>query len=320
MSAKPPIGLQISTIVPLAPLIQESFDLNRLDVFVTSLGVDITHYRAIPSPIGLNDRGSWRRNDGVDTISSNGMIYRCAGVFTATITTNERSEKRGTSGVIDPSEARLVMPRFYNANGGTDNGDRIYLAPGDRIYIADPNADVLVANAQKMDYQEGIDNVPMFPIVKLQDAIVDSRNIQYNPNVDYVITSDGNIQWCAGGKNPGIDPDTGKGRIYSIVYLYRAYYYVVSLPHEIRITNVTVGNIRTPMRMAQHAVIMREYIFHNQNKGDKTNQNVPPVPQRVDAAPRESISPNSKQNQVLVDMLGIATAGNNDIKNSEDES
>jgi len=318
MSARPPVGLQISTIVPVAPLIQESFDLNRLDVFVTSLGVDVMHYRSMPSPIGKNDRGSWRRNDGVDTITSNGMIYRFAGCFTATITTNERDEKRGPSGVIDPSEARMVMPRFYNANGVVDNGNRIYLAPGDRIYIADPNADVNVSNSQLMDYEEGIDNVPMFPIVQLQDAIVDSRNIQYNPNVDYEITADGNIRWLPGGQNPGIDPLTKKGRVYSIVYLYRAFYYVVGIPHEIRITNVTVGNVRSPARMPYHAVIMREYIFHNQNRGGKVNQNVPQVPQRVDAAPRESIDPN--QFQVPVDMTGIESVGNHDIKNGEDES
>jgi hypothetical protein len=244
------------------------------------------------------------------------MIYRCAGIFTATITNNEREQKRGVSGVIDPSEARLVMPRFYNLNGGTDNGERIYLAPGDRLYIADPNADVLVANSQKMDYEENLDNVPLFPICKLQDAIVDSRNIQYTQNLDYTITDQGSIRWLPGGKNPGIDPDTGKGRIYSIVYLYRAYYYVVALPHEVRITNVTVGNVRTPMRMAMHAVIMREYLFHNQNKGNKTNQNVPPVPQRVDSAPIESIAPNKYQ--VSVDMLGIATAGSNDIDKDKD--
>lgn len=318
MSIRPPIGFQISTITPLAPLIQESFDLNRLDVFVTSLGIDVMHYRAIPSPIGQNDRGSWRRNDGVDTITSNGMIYRYAGTFTATLTTNTREEKRGPSGVIDPSEARLVMPRFYNASGAVDNGDRIYLAPGDRIYIADPNADVNVANSQKMDYEEGIDNVPMFPIVQLQDAIVDSLNIQYTQDVDYSITADGNIRWLPGGKNPGIDPLTGKGRIYSIVYLYRAFYYVVALPHEIRITAVTAGNVRSPARMPMHAVIMREYIFRNQNKGDKENQNKPPIPSRVDAAPRESINPNSKQNQVSVDMLGIENAQTNDITRKDD--
>ena len=169
-----------------------------------------------------------------------------------------------------------------------------------------------------MDYEEGIDNVPMFPIVKLQDAIVDSLNTQYTQDVDYTITTDGNIRWLSGGKNPGIDPLTGKGRIYSIVYLYRAFYYVVALPHELRITAVTVGNVRSPARMPMHAVIMREYIFHNQNKGNKINQNVPPVPQRVDAAPRESIEPD--QNRVSVDMLGIEHSETHDRNNGEDES
>lgn len=317
MSAKPPVGVQISTITPAAPITQQSFDLPRLDIFVASLGIDFTHYRAMPSPIGKNDRGDLRRSDGVDTITSNGMIYRCAGIFTATITNNDRVQKRSPSGVLDPSEARLVMQRFYNINGGTDNGERIYLAPGDRLYIADPQADVFVSNAQQMDYEQSVDNVPMFPICKLQEKILDSQNIEYTQDVDFTVTKEGNIRWLSGGKAPGIDPATGKGRVYTIVYLYRAYYYIVSLPHEIRITNVTVGNVRTPTRMAYHAVIMREFVFHNQNKGGKMNQNVPPVPSRAVTAPQESIDPNKFN--IQVDMTGIAH-DESDISSTEDDS
>lgn len=291
MSKRKSGGLDVDTINRYSPQIQQSFDLKRLENFVTGLGVDFHHYKAMPSPIGQKDRGDYRRSDGVDTITSNGMIYRCAGKFTATMTDNTREQKRSSGGVLDPSESKLVMPRFYNKQGVAD-GNRIYLAPGDRLYIADPDADVKVSTYHKMDYESDIDNEPMFPIVELEEKIVDSLNQEYIQNVDFCITQAGNIRWLSTGKNPGIDPDTGKGRIYSIRYLYRAYYYIVALPKEVRVTNVTTGGVRAPERMPYHAVIVREYIFHNQNRGEKLNQNKPKDPQRVDAAPKESINPN----------------------------
>jgi hypothetical protein len=302
MSNRLPNGQQIDAIDRNLEFVQESFDLDRLDNFVTGLGVEYFHYKAIPSPIGQNDRGDYRRNDGVDTITSNGMIYKCAGKFTATMTDNSRDRKRGEAGVLDPSESKLVMPRFYNKSALAD-GDRIYLSPGDRIYIADPQADVLVSNPQKMDYIQDADNVPMFPIVQLEFPIVDSRNIEYTQGVDFCITADGNIRWQAGGKNPGIDPNTGKGRIYSIRYLYRAYWYITVLLKEVRVTNVTTDGVRAPERMPYHAIAVREYMYHNQNKGDKTNQLKSKDPKRVD---KEPTSPISHANPVIpVDMSTI---------------
>jgi hypothetical protein len=294
MSNRPPKGRQVDTINRYSPQEQQSFDLNRLDTFVTSLGVDFHHFKAMPSPIGQNDRGDLRRSDGVDTITSNGMLYRCAGRFTATMTDNSREQKRSSGGVLDPSESRLVMPRFYNDpnSPGTASGDRIYLMPGDRVYLADPTADTLVANAHKMDYQPDVDNEPVFPIVKLEGVIVDSRNIEYTEGADFSITSAGSIRWNKGGRNPGIDPNTGKGRVYSVRYLYKAFYYVVAIPKEVRVTNITTGGVRAPERMAYHAIIVREYIFHQQNRGDKLNQNKSKTPERVAAAPIQPINPN----------------------------
>ena len=302
MSNRKPNGTQIDTIDRSLDFVQESFDLDRLDNFVTGLGVEYFHYKGIPSPIGQSDRGDYRRSDGVDTITSNGMIYRCAGKFTATMTDNSRDRKRGEAGILDPSESKLVMPRFYNKNAVAD-GDRIYLSPGDRIYIADPEADVLVSNPQKMDYEPGIDNIPMFPIVHMELPLIDSRNIEYNLGTDYQITQDGNIRWLAGGKNPGIDPDTGKGRVYSVRYLYRAYWYITVLLKEVRVTNVTTDGERAPARMPYHAIAVREYMYHNQNKGDKTNQLKSKDPKRVDKEPVSSINPSKPV--IPVDMSSI---------------
>lgn len=307
MSKRRPSGLSVDTINRYSPQVQQSFDLKRLENFVTGLGVDFNHFKATPSPIGQKDRGDYRRSDGVDTITSNGMIYRCAGKFTATMTDNSREQKRSSGGILDPSESKLVMPRFYNKDGVAD-GDRIYLAPGDRLYVSDPDADVKVSTYHKMDYQSDIDNEPMFPIIELEEKILDSRNIEYTQNVDFCITQAGNIRWIPGGKNPGIDPDTGKGRIYSIRYLYRAYYYVVALPKEVRVTNVTTGGVRAPERMPYHATIVREYIFHNQNKGDKINQNKPKTPERVGREPAQAVNPNKFV--IPVDMSTIGEDSN----------
>jgi hypothetical protein len=93
------------------------------------------------------------------------MIYTCAGTFAATMTDNSREQRRQEGGIVDPSQSRLVLPRFYNKVGLSD-GERIYLAPGDRLYVADPNADDRVPNYQEMDFIPGLENVPMFPIRK----------------------------------------------------------------------------------------------------------------------------------------------------------
>lgn len=305
MSNRPPKGTQADAINRFSPFTQISFDLNRQDAFVTSLAVDFTHYKAVPSPIGKKDMGDYRRSDGVDTITSNGMIYRCSGKFSATITDNRRDQKNAVVGTVDPSESRLVLPRFYNKNDVAD-GKRIYMAPGDRLYVSDKDADVRVSNYQEMDFESGIDNIPMFPIVEMEMPIIDSRNTEYVQGVDYTITQDGNIRWLSGGKNPGIDPDTGKGRIYSIRYLYNAFWYVVSLPKEVRITNVTNGGTRSPERMPMHAIIVREYQFHNQNKGDSTNQLKSKDFKRVQKAPIENIDPN--KTNIVVDMSAIEDA------------
>lgn len=304
MSNRIPRGTQIDVIDRNMEFVQESFDLDRLGNFVTGLGVEYFHFKAMPSPIGKNDRGDYRRNDGVDTITSNGMIYKNAGKFTATMTDNTLAKKRGQSGgELDDSESRLVLPRFYNLDPGVDNGERIYLAPGDRIYVADPLADVLVSNYHEMDYEVGIENVPMFPIVTLELPIVDSRNQEYVNGADFRITANGNIQWVEGGKNPGIDPATGKGRIYSVRYLYRSFWYITRLPKEVRVTNVTTDGERAPARMPYHAIAVREYVYHNQNQGDKKNQLKPTVPQRVNKQPPQQVNPNKYA--IPVDMSAI---------------
>ncbi len=314
MSNRLPNGQQIQDINQWCPLTQHSFSLTADDAFVTSQGIDYTHYKAMPSPIGLKDRGDYRR-DGLDVLTSNGMLYVCAGTFTGCETDNTTDKKRTDGGLVDPSVSRLILPRFYNKTKSVagsvntapvDDGERIYLAPGDRIYVSDPNANVKVSNYQKMTFELG-DNVPMFPIICLENPIIDSQNIQYTQGLDFCITDQGNIRWLSGGKSPGIDPETGKGRVYSVRYLYKAFHYIVSLPKEVRMTNITEGGVRVPERMAYYAVIQREYIYHSQNKGDPKNTTPSTTPNRAVQEPLDTIKPGP--GSISVDMVSITEDG-----------
>jgi hypothetical protein len=314
MSNRTPVGEQLQAINAWCPLVQTSFSLVADDGFVTGQGIDYQHWKAVPSPIGLKDRGDYRR-DGLDVLTSNGMLYFCAGVFTGCETDNITNKKRTDGGIVDPSVSRLILPRFYNRNksvpgqintSDVDDGDRIYLAPGDRIYVNDPDANVKVCNYQKMTYEVN-DNVPMFPIVQLEVPIVDSKNIQYIQGVDFCITSEGNIRWIAGGKSPGIDPATGQGRTYSVRYLYKAFHYIVSLPKEVRMSNVTEGGVRKPERMAYYAEIQREFLYHSQNRPDNNNKSNSKTPDRAVQEPLDTIKPGP--GSISVDMISISEDG-----------
>ncbi len=317
MSDRPPKGVQLQAINPWMPLVQTSFSLTADDAFVTGQGIDYAHFKATPSPIGLKDRGDYRR-DGLDAITSNGMIYVCAGTFSAAEVSNTRDKRRTDGGTDDPSVSNLIMPRFYNKSGPSmpgqiniapeDDGCRIYMAPGDRIYVNDPKANVLVSNYQKMTYEHG-DNVPMFPIVNVELPIYDSKNIQYIQGLDYIITTQGNISWLSTGKNPGFDPETGLGGVYSIRYLYKAFFYVVQLPKEVRMAVITKNGVRTPERMAYNAVIQREYLYHSQNRPDPLNQSASKTPERAVQQPLQTVKPNP--NSISVDMVNIAEDNDN---------
>ena len=258
---KKPKGVQLDSI-PKGPLGHEiTINLDAQDDFVKQHGVDFIHYKAIPSPIGIKERGDYRKIDAADVAASNGFIYKEAGCFTARTVSNSKSKNPIDGGLFDESTARLILPRFYNAAEESENGNRIHLAPGDRIFAKD--VENKVPNYQRMTYNPGGVDIPQFPILFVEH-LMDSQGDEYVFGRHFTVTSEGNIRWIAGQKNPGIDNDTGKGRVYGIRYLYNAHWYILSIPNEVRLGRATSGGTRSPQRMPYHAVIQREYVYHNQ--------------------------------------------------------
>lgn len=262
------------------------FNLKAQEKFVKDHGVVFEHYSAIPSPIGLKDRGDYRRPDSLDTFSSNGFIYRKTGEFDGVMVSNQKNKQPTEGGLYDHSVARLILPKYY-----CDGKTAISLLPGDRVYIKD--IEVSVANYQKVNYS--INNVDylQFPATDVE-VLIDSRNIEYKCGIDFEITDEGNIKWLS--NNPGVDPQTGSGRVYGIRYKYKAFFYVDQLINEIRITNE--GDSSSPVRMPIHVSIQREYVYHNKIRSEQ-NESIVEEPRKT-----EEVEVNIDDNhyEVNVDM------------------
>jgi hypothetical protein len=280
------------------PITEIGFNLDSQDQFIKSRGVELEHWVAIPSPIGLKSRGGYRRSDQYDTITSNGMIYKKAGCFTGAIVSNSKRKKANEAGLLDHSVARLLIPRYYNTED--DSKKEIHLAPGDRVFIKD--IEVLVSNYQRMDYSAGGLDRAQFP-VKEVEYLIDSANKEYKCGYHFKI-QDGHIKWVDGRDNPGIDPETGKGRVYSLRYKYNAHWYITELPNEVRVTQGKDAAGKTfAERMPYSAVIQREYVYYNQNndvnKDHERNKEV-----RDNEEPKEEIQTPSDY-QIKVDITDI---------------
>ena len=265
------------------------FNLEALEQFGNDKGVVFVHYAAIPSPIGLKDRGEYRRSDTLDTISENGFIYKKVGEFVGTVLGNSmQNGKTQADNIYDTSMARLMMPKFY-----VDGKKEISLLPGDRIYARD--IELKVDNYQRAEYNPNGTDYLQYPPTEVS-ILMDSQGKEYTYKRDFKIDKDGNLCWIAGRKNPGTDTDTGEGRIYSVRYKYIAHWYIASLVNEIRITNTSDAS--NPARMPYQANIQREYIYHNKNRGDAKESNVETHTERTNEEPTESLDPNKYEIKV----------------------
>lgn len=271
------------------------FNTKAQEQFAQDKGTIFEHWAAIPSPIGLKDRGDYRRSDTLDTIAENGFIYKKVGEFTATIVSNSKSNNQMEGGIFDNSTARLILPKFYNARCPSKTKE-IALLPGDRLYTK--GIELKVDNYQRAEFGIKHSDFLQFP-AKCVSHLMDSRGIEYTYGLDFIIDNQGNIKWVDGKKNPGIESSTGKGRVYSIRYTYLAFWYVSQLVNEIRVTNDGAGN---PVRLPYQVTIQREYVYHNRNRGNTqeiTSEAQKPT-SRTSEQPDDVLDPN--QYDVKVDI------------------
>lgn len=239
-----------------------TFDAVAFDEAIRAHGVTLVHWMSMRCPIGRIDPTDIRRPHEHHENCSNGFIYTKVGEFTCLFTSNSHRVNDNDVGLMNASTVNVTFPSTYDMvtcdDGVSDK--QVLIVPFDRLYLAEES--IVVATWQSVEHHiTGKDRLK-FPAVTVQ-GLIDNRGIRYTVGQDFTVQN-GQIVW--GQNRPGLDPETQKGRVYSIRYTYRPFFYLREMIHEIRVTqtNNPITGEREVTRMPQSAILNREYIYHNE--------------------------------------------------------
>lgn len=238
-----PIGMGNETV---------EFDASAFDNAIKNKGVKMVHYKAIRSPVGLANVNDIRRPDQDHVAASHGWVYRSAGEVYGFATGNGKNSRIMDIGDIEGSTVRVSFPRFY------EDGKPMRVAIFDRFYYAEDATVSVVPHFQFFEaHESGIDRLAYK--VEEVEMLMDSRGEEYGDEHFYV-DRNGQIVW-RGNTRPT------PGSVCSIRYLFRPYWYVMSIEHEVRLAaQRTEGGDKTISRMPQFVVLQRERIFENEKR------------------------------------------------------
>jgi hypothetical protein len=239
-----------------------NFDPDAFDDAIRTQGLTFVHWRALKCPIGVVDADDERHPHGDHGDCSNGFLYRVVGPVTCVPSGNNNNPQVQDLGVVNQVNMQVTAPRFYDMLATDGSRMPVYLAPYDRMYLAEET--ITVVQWEEREACGGPTDKLDYPVVVVEE-LVDSLGRDLLPGADYTVR-DGLLTWVPGGRQPVKNPEAGTGGIFSIRYRYRPYWYVKDLPHEIRVTNLEdpLTGIRRTERMQEQAILQREYVFENQ--------------------------------------------------------
>lgn len=222
------------------------FDAQAFDDIIRDKGVPFVHWRAMRCPVGLVDIYDQRRPHEDHSGCSNGFLYTRAGEMNSLFTGNSAQMAQYDIGILTGSSVQVTLPRYYN----DPEQSPVLVAPFDRLYLPDEN--IVVVHWQTfLASASGVEKL-QFLVVNVAD-LIDSDGTVYRPG-DYAIDS-GRLRWSS-GRRPA------PGKVCSVRYTYRPYWYIKQLLHEVRVTQVeALDGERVLARMPQSALLQREYIF-----------------------------------------------------------
>ncbi len=236
-----------------------SFDPEAFDELIRDQGVEAVHYRSMRCPVGMTDPDDvMRRPHEHHADCSNGFIYTLAGQVTCSFLSNTADVSFKDYGRTDGSMVQVTFPRYYDDKPGV----LVDMCSFDRIYLKDES--ITVTNWHTFAaHVSGKDRL-QFPAISVLD-LMDAHGKRYHAGVDFEVVG-GQIVW-ADGKSPGMDPKTGKGVVCSVRYVYRPFWYVERMLHEVRVAQVEddYGN-RSLQRMNQQAMLRREVWFEKEQR------------------------------------------------------
>lgn len=232
-----------------APLNTVSWDMDAFDVFIRSQGARLVHWRGMPCPVGLTDRYDIRRSFHDHSGCSNGHIYTKAGEVTCLMTSNGNKMDQNDVGLLDGGTVNVTAPYSYD-----DSGESVVdVMPFDRFYLVEDA--ITVPHTQRVEHHVTLHDRMDFPVVSVID-VVDSKGVRHGPS-EYDIVG-GQLVWK---QSLGYDLVANKGTIYSIRFMYRPYWYVKNLQHQVRIAQVETVDGRVVRRFPQQWQMTRERIF-----------------------------------------------------------
>jgi hypothetical protein len=283
-STYPIIGGQtISEPPPAVALVADfprdasSFDTDAFDNAIFSHGVQFLHYRAMRCPIGLATTTDIRKMHDNHPGCSHGFLYTLGGQITAIFTGNNAVDRQTTGGLVGDGVAQVTTPRFYDSTQTP-----FYATKYDRLYLTEPG--IFVTNWEVFECSITGKDRCSFPVEYVVD-LVDSDGNRYAQNVDFTIDH-GMIVWDDRRRPKGPIPGDG-GVVCGIRYLYRPYWYVTQLMHEVRVARGEMpdGTSRV-QRMPMSLAIQREYLFESESAPVEGDALSPPVTPRQAPAPR----------------------------------
>lgn len=240
-------------------------DFSAFNNLIVNTGIVFQHWKAMPCVLGVNDTGDIHHShdhthdEGV--YCENGYIYFLAGEVYGTFTANSKSNFSISAGYVANAPSFITFNRFYK------NTDKLAsFSEWDKLIpcnCANFNDEVFTTNFQTFQHNTtGIDRL-QFKAIEVE-SLMDSNGKFYQDNTDFIL-QDGQIRWLESGVRPGLDPLTGSGRICSIRYKYKPFYYIASVTHDIRLTP-TMDQVtgRSEMKMMAPACqVMQDVIFVN---------------------------------------------------------
>lgn len=249
------------------------FDQEAFSTLIRRVGVPLVHFKAFRSPVGMENFADLRKPNEDHSGASNGFLYKRAGIATCLFTSVSNNNRIMDLGEMDGSNVSVTLPSTYD-----DSDAGVRTARYDRFYLTDPN--ITVVNWQLFTTSEvGVERLT-YPISEVE-YIVDSYGTEYTPN-DYVLEN-GQIKWVGNRPPPN--------KVCSIRYMYRPYWYVSRVIHEVRVTNkenIYTGT-RETIRMPQMVQLQREYVFESEQRD--IDSTTPDSPRQAKAPPDGSFGP-----------------------------
>jgi len=241
-------------------------DFAAENLHIANQGLKFFHYMCVPDPILQHNAGDVRHSFGYDDGNQqfenndrfqreNGFIYVKKGVIYGTFMNNSKDFKNIAAGLYGASGATISMDRYYK-----DTTEKITVSENDKLIPCELPSEFFSVNWQKFTHNPtGIDRM-QFKVCEVL-FLIDSDGVAYQKDQHFQVVN-GYIQWIDGASRPGIDEQTGSGKVCAIRYTYKPFYYIKTVLHDIRIRPKLEpdGNV-TPKAGPVLAMVQADWVY-----------------------------------------------------------